>query len=319
MMTVLRRLCIVLVAAAGGLLVLGGPALAQTLTSGDEASSFVVLTGNLDVPEGATFDAAVIFDGPLSIDGTVNGDAVAFNGDVTVNGTVRGDVLAFHGRVTVSPDAQVLGDVTSSQTPVVAPGTVSGTVKRGAELNLGRNLGWPALFGRVLWWVITTGSVFLLGLVLTLLLPRASDALAETALRRVGASAGWGAAAFLGLPILAVLTLVTVVAGLVGGGLLLSLVLIYTVGYTVGALALGRALVKAPKHRFVAFLAGFAILRVVALVPFLGGLCFLLAAGWGLGALIVASFHAGRAPIAPSTGGDGDAAVPPVPPMPALP
>lgn len=308
----IRRTLVATLAAAAALLLSAGPALAQTGIA--DRSSYVVLTGRLDVPEGATYDTAVIFDGPMTIEGSVTGDAVAFNGDIIVRGTVDGNVTSLNGRVTVTAAGHVGGDVVSSEAPLVAPGSVAGTVRQGTDFNVG----WSVAFGRFLWWLITTGSVFVLGLLLTLLLPRAADAVAEAALRRAGASAGWGAAAFFGLPILAVVAMLTVVAGLAGFSLLLALVLVYLVGYTAGALALGRALLKPPRARFVAFLAGFAILRAAALVPVLGGLLFVLAAGWGIGACVVAAFRAGRGRSAAGVASPPNA-TPPVPPMPAMP
>jgi hypothetical protein len=38
--------------------------------------------------------------------------------------------------------------------------------------------------------------------------------------------------------------------------------------------AIGRLLIKLPSSRFLAFLAGLAILRVLALIPVVGGLAF---------------------------------------------
>ena len=54
----------------------------------------------------------------------------------------------------------------------------------------------------------------------------------------------------------------------------------------------------------VAFLAGWAILRVVALIPILGGLVWFAAVVFGLGALVVAIWHArgARRAVAPSQG-----------------
>jgi hypothetical protein len=68
--------------------------------------------------------------------------------------------------------------------------------------------------------------------------------------------------------------------------------------------------VKAPAtSRFLAFLAGWAILRVIALVPALGGLVWLLASIFGLGVLWVAGRLAAGQPSEPHT-------IPPAP-MPA--
>jgi hypothetical protein len=82
---------------------------------------------------------------------------------------------------------------------------------------------------------------------------------------------------------------VIVVAIPLGLFMLLALALLYTLGYVAGAHAIGRLLVKAPTSRFIAFLAGWAILRVLALVPVLGGLAWTLASIFGLGVLWVAS------------------------------
>ena len=305
----------VLAFCVGAFLAAAAPALAQTSgSSTTTGNSFVVLTGRLEVAAGETYDTAVIFDGPLLMDGTVLHDAVAFNGDVIVTGSVGGNVVALNGRVVVQEGAHVGGNVTSKEAPEIAPGTVAGTISHGTNFDVH----WGRVFGRVFLWFVMSGSVFLLGIVLTLLLPRAADAAADAAVRRVGPSIGWGAAGFFGLPVLGVLALVTVVAGAAGLGLLLALLLIYTVAYTVGAYALGRILVKPPRHRFLAFLAGFAILRVAALIPVLGGLLFVLTAGWGMGAAIVAAYRAGRGRTEAPSALPG-VTPPPTPPMPSLP
>ena len=312
-----RRRFAAVVSCAGALIVMGGTAGAHAkvaaATSTENDRPFVVLTGELRIPAGERYTNAIIFHGDLVIEGDVAQNAIAFNGDVVVSGHVGGNVTALNGVVIVQRSGSVDGDVISSDPPDVAPGTVAGSISQGTRLDVK----WPALFGRVFWWFATTGSVFVLGLLLTLLLPRAADALAATALGRVGPTIGWGVAGFLGLPVLGFLATITVIAGLAGIGLLLSLMLIYTVAYTVGAYALGRALVKEPRGRFLAFLAGFGILRVAALVPVLGGLAFVVIAGWGIGAMIVATFRAGRgAAGTPSLG--GSVAIPPMPPMPGV-
>ena len=67
--------------------------------------------------------------------------------------------------------------------------------------------------------------------------------------------------------------------------LLLALLPMYAIGYTTSAWLLGRAIVRPPRGRFLAFLAGWGILRAIALVPVLGVLAWLGAAVFGLGAL----------------------------------
>ncbi len=63
----------------------------------------------------------------------------------------------------------------------------------------------------------------------------------------MGGSIGFGFMLFLGIPILGVIMLVTIVGGLFGVALLTGMVLLYSVAYAAGALALGRLLLKEPR------------------------------------------------------------------------
>jgi hypothetical protein len=69
--------------------------------------------------------------------------------------------------------------------------------------------------------------------------------------------------------------------------------LIYGIGYTTGAWIIGRRVVSRSSP-IVAFLVGWGILRAVALVPFLGGLAWLVAVVVGLGVIVVAVGRARR-------------------------
>jgi hypothetical protein len=143
--------------------------------------------------------------------------------------------------------------------------------------------------GRVAWWIGYSVSTLLLGLVLLRVAWGLDDASARAIDRRLGGVFGFGALTFFLSPVVAVLLFVTVVAIPLGVFLLLALGLVYTIGYAVAAIALGRIVVKAPTSRYLAFLAGWGALRVVALVPFLGGLTWAWATVVGFGVLWVAA------------------------------
>jgi cytoskeletal protein CcmA (bactofilin family) len=315
-----RRWLIASAAIGVALVALLAPAALAQSSGADAASSgnaFVVLTGRLDVRSGDTFDDAVILDGDATIDGTVTRTVMAFNGDVTVSGTVGQDVVAINGRVTVKNGATVDGNVISSKAPLIAPGaTVNGDVN---QQSFNVDFGNLALVSRIAYWIAASVSSFLIGLLLTLAWPRVSDAIAAAARERVGPSIGWGAIMFFGLPIVGGLLLVTLVGALLGIGILLALVLIYSIGYAAGAFALGRLMLKPPTNRFLAFLLGWGILRLVALVPVLGVLLFVAMSVWGLGAITVAAYRASRgtgatAPVLTQPPGAA-----PLPPMPTAP
>src|SRR5690606_10580234 len=103
----------------------------------------------------------------------------------------------------------------------------------------------------------------------------------------------WGVVVLIGLPIAAVIAMVTLVGLPLGLGILLALGLIYGVGYVAGAWVLGRRILRTSAP-VLAFLVGWGILRLIALVPILGGLVSLAATVVGLGAIVVALFTARR-------------------------
>jgi hypothetical protein len=272
----------------GAVVAVPAAAAAQETEDRDE---LVVLSGEARIPEGTTWDEVVIFHGPAVVEGDV-GDVVAFDGSVTVTGTVEEDVVAFNGPVTVRSTGTVRGDVLSRRDVVIEDGgRVLGEVRDDFGAFFARPF--PFFVGWVLAWLAVSVSTLLLGLILAFLAPRALDAADRAWRGRRGAAVGWGVLFLVGLPLLAVLALVTLLGIPFGIGLLLALGLLYAVGYVVGALLLGRVIVKSGSV-LVAFLVGWAILRAIALVPVLGGIVGAVATVLGLGAVAVATWRARR-------------------------
>ena len=254
------------------------------------AEAFVVLSGRADVPQGQQVGDLVVFHGSSAVDGTVDGSLTAFDAPVTIAGRVNGDVVVFNGRVELRPGANVTGDVVSQQPPVVAAGATIGGATRRVQTDVRWDgLGWIGAFA---WWLAVSVSTLVVGLVLLWLVGRGADRIVDAGRTQVGGAIGWGLLVFLALPIIGIIALVTVVGIPLGIGLLAALGLIYAVGYSAGAWILGRSLVRGRTAWIVAFLAGWAILRVLALVPVLGGLLGFAAVVFGLGALIVAIWRA---------------------------
>lgn len=282
----LRRSLVAAVFVGLSVALIAPTALAQE--DGDvDTDDHVVLTGGLVLPEGETARTAVVFNGDVTIGGTVSETLVVFNGRTEITGTVEEDVIVFNGAVLLRSGSRVGGDVVSRQTPQIEEGaTVEGTVD---DLPTRWDY-WDVTFvGRFVWWLAYTISTLVLGLIL-LMLARGLDGAAIRALRdRLGGTIGFGVLWFFVLPIIAVLLFVTVVGIPLGLFLLFALGLIYTIGYVVGAHAIGRLVVKEPSSRYVAFLVGWGALRVIALIPFLGGLAWTVATVLGLGTLWVAA------------------------------
>jgi hypothetical protein len=251
----------------------------------------VVITGPVTIGGGQTADDVVVIDGPVTVDGRVRGDLVVVNGTVRISGTVDGDVVTIAKRLILEPGARVGGDVVyGDERPVVPRGaTVGGEVRRVDFDEVADPLGFV---GWIAVWLAVTVSTLILGLLMLWLAPRALEAAWESGRTALGPAIGWGLALFFGIPIVAVIALITLVGIPLGIGLLLALLPLYALGYTTAAWLLGRRIVASRRRRVVAFLAGLGILRLLALIPILGGIVWFAATVLGLGALVVAVWRA---------------------------
>jgi cytoskeletal protein CcmA (bactofilin family) len=285
-----------------------GPASAATRDVDDDAR--VSITGPVRIGAGERSDGVVSVDGSVLVAGLVDGDVFVVHGDVlvtdrgrvtgavtvvrgdaVVQGTVRDGVTATSGRAVIGASAAVGGDVRSSKRPDVAPGArVSGDVEKTDFATMFTVAGWIAL---ALLWLAATVTLLVVGILFLALFPRAALAASVAARESTGISILWAAILGIGIPIVAGVLSATVVALPLGVGLLLAVAIVLPLGYAVTSLVLGRLIARGVGD-IPAFLIGFAILRAVALIPGLGLLVGFLAAIFGLGALTVAAWRAGR-------------------------
>ena len=292
--------CLGAVAVAGALFAASAsPAHGVTVhsTSDDDADTVVVVVADVRVPRGEQVDNVVLVHGDVRIDGLAEGDVFVVNGDVVVAGRVRGDVTSLNGRVTLLSNARVAGDVVSKDPPRIARSAqVGGDVDRARDrFALGR-LG---TIGRVFLWLAGTVSTLVLGVLILLVAPRGADALAEAGRSRIGPAVGLGFALLIGIPLVGVLLSVSLVGLPVGLATLLALALIYGIGYTAGAIFVGRLMIGPPGRRWWAFFAGWGLLRVLAIVPVLGVLVMIAAVVLGLGSIAIAVHRGQRSPSTP--------------------
>jgi hypothetical protein len=279
-------------------LALALPASASAGTRSDSGNPLIVIAGDVTVPAGKTVEGVFIAHGDARIAGRVDGDVVLLSGDALVSGTIEGDLVTAGGTARLLPAAHVTGDVRyGSDRPVVAGAArVNGDVTN--EDWTGAVDFLPFLGGFLIWLAVGISS-FLLGAALLLLAPRAADAVQAQARERTGPVIAIGIAVAICLPVAAVLATAIVVGIPLAVGIMLALAPLAAVAYAASAYTLGRALVKPPRGRLLAFLAGLALLRALALVPILGLLVGLAAAVFGLG-LLGAAIGAARKPEQPA-------------------
>lgn len=272
-------------------------AVAPAATASDEGGgedAIVVISGDVTVERGQVVEGVFIASGDARIDGYVDGDVAVLSGDVVVRGTIDGSLFTASGQARLLPTAEVTGDVSyGDERPIVA-GTarVRGDVQKEGWPDLGGLLPW---IGGFLLWLAVGISTLVLGGLLLLIAPRAADAIHARSRERIGPVIAIGFAILIVLPITAFIAAITLLglplAILVG----LALLPLGAVAYVTSAYALGRAILKPPRERMLAFLVGLAILRLGALIPILGLLVGLAAVIFGLG-LIGAAIGAARDP-----------------------
>jgi len=275
----------------GLLLCLSLLAVAPAQADAADPKERVVITGPVLVDKGETSGDVVVIDGDVLVRGTVDGDLVVINGEVTLRGTVKGDVIAGKDKVMLGSNGRIDGDLRygDKKPEGATPDKVKGDVERFDFESIAA----PAGAGVVLLlWLAVTVSMFLLGLVVLLLFPRAADAVAKAS---IGKSLLVGLAVLILLPLLAILALVTIIGIPLGLVLLLTFVVLLAIAYVSAAWVLGRRILKPPKARILAFLVGLVLLRLLALIPFVGGLIGFLAVLLGLGALALAAGRSRKA------------------------
>ncbi|MCW2987129.1 MAG: polymer-forming cytoskeletal protein [Solirubrobacterales bacterium] len=271
------------------------PAVASAGSTGAGAEdAIVVLSGDVEVERGETVEGVFIASGDARIAGRVDGDVVLLSGDVVVSGRIDGDLFTAGGEARLLPSAEVTGDVGygDKHPQVSLDARVHGDVTKQDWPDVGGFFSW---FAGVVVWLAASLSLLVLGALLLLIAPRAADALEARSRERAGPLIAIGIAIAIVLPITALVAAITLVGLPLALGIGLSLLPLGAVAYLVSAYALGRRILKPPRHRMLSVLAGLAILRLVALVPLLGALVGLAALIFGLG-LIGAAIGAAREP-----------------------
>jgi hypothetical protein len=274
-------------------------ALALVAGSASAATDHVVITGGAVVPVGETAGDVIVLDGAVTIAGRATGDVVSVGGPVRVTGRVDGDLIAVSDRAVLGPQARVGGDLRyGDERPVLAPGArVGGEISNEDWADAASGWGWLSALA---WWLAVSVSTLIVGALLVWLAPGALHAAERAVRERLGATVGWGIALVIGVPLLAVLALVTLVGIPFGIALLLATIPILLVAYVTTAWIVGRRVLRnRSTSPWAALLAGWAILRVLALIPVAGALVGLAATVVGLGALAVALWRA-RKPGAPA-------------------
>jgi hypothetical protein len=275
-----------------------------SLISGAVAKNFMSFSETMTLDSsGKIGGSATTFGNTLAIDGKLGRDLLSFGNNTTVSGTIGGGIQAQSNHFRFNSGAQVDG-------PIKIKGEDSPDVSPGAKLAS------PVEFTRVehhtkyeeshfyIWRIIWTAAGILLGLALFLLMPGFAREAADSA-ERYGASFGLGVLVMFGVPIAAIIACITVVGILVGiSTFLLWLFVLFCAHIVVGTIV-GQWLMGHTRETWQLIgrmVVGVILLRVVEMIPHLGGWIRFAVVLWGMGAISLAIYrrlHPASTPIIP--------------------
>lgn len=265
-------------------MIFAGNALAQTDININNAN-LIRFGGSITVPENQTVENAIAFGGSVTVspNAKVVDTAIAFGGDVILQKGVQveGDVYSFGGKIVQEPSAIVRGErATFSDSHGMMYGS-----------NRGRSSFFVQYFFSAIFRISVAVVATILGLIILQTSPQFLPNLATKLRQRSGLAALWGIGAIvsfifgiiflaitlIGIPLIPLLSLTAVIAALVG-----SLGIALFVGQWV--------LRKHERSLQQQFLLGMAIVTVLTLIPFFGGLVVFLVNLFGLGVILLWKF-----------------------------
>lgn len=274
----------------------------QNLTiSGTVAKNFLGGADSAVIdPKGSVGGSATIGAGHILLNGPVGRDVMASAGEINFTNKVGGNVLVNGRRISVDSGAVIGGGLTyySEQPPTVDSGaTIKGAMVEGKHRPHVPSYKQPRYYWHQ---AFKWAASFLFGLALILLVPAFFGDVVRS-LDRVGISGGIGFLTLVGIPIAAIIACCTIVGLAVGiSSLLVYVIACYSahifVGVWVGRKLLGEGTGTGAMLGRLAL--GLAILTVIRLVPWLGGLVGFLVLLWGFGALGVTVYRRLRPTLA---------------------
>ena len=262
--------------------------------SGTVGGDLMSWSNQLDVMEDATIAGDLRSSGSfVRVGGTVDGDMRATAGRIVIEGTVRGDANLTADRIILAPEAEILGDLRYSSRRPLRPGAadrVAGTITAIEDVDDTDAAGFA--WWQILLWVWQTLAALLTGSVLVVLVGPVLNRTVAALGGRATIATLIGFAAFLIVPILAVVTLATLVGlplGLAVGALYLGA--LYIAKIPVAVWLGDRLLTRVGRpgaSRFATLAIGIVLLYALFAAPYVGWLIWLFATWLGLGAMVLA-------------------------------
>lgn len=283
---------VALVVAVLALLLAPGRALAQEQME----DVLVRVHGTVDLAAGESVDILVAVNSPAEVAGTVRDTLVIVNETATLSGEVGRDVFVWNGSLQLEPSARIGGDVVliSGSLEQADGATIGGTVEERSGASIAAEMNRVSAAMSFAAWLGMTLLLVAVALGWAAIGGRQLSAIAGLLGARPWLAAGAAAIFWILLPFVVFLAFVTVIGFPIGLALLLIVApLLWGLGYVVAGTRLGffvddlRRVTPDLAHPYLEAVLGVAILQLVALIPFVGGIVTALAGLFGAGAILV--------------------------------
>jgi cytoskeletal protein CcmA (bactofilin family) len=279
------------VRAAGGSVTIDGPV----------GGGVSVAAGDVRIGRGATIaGSAGLFAGTITIDGRIEGSLKASGERLVINGEVKGDVKAAADEIVLGPGAKIMGSLRYVSGKEITKGegaVIAGTVTRKepgskeAEEDMPHVKHGPSIAGTVFSFLALLGCGALFLSVAPIFSVETPDRIKATPLKAFGV----GLLSVIGVPILALMFIMTIVGIPVGLLLFMLYPIALLLGFIVGTLFIGNAgagLLKRPPPPTIAAAVGYfalalALVMLVTKAPSIGGLLLFVLILMGVGAFEV--------------------------------
>jgi len=238
---------------------------------------------------------AHMFCGNIMLGGKINGALYARCGEIIISGKVGKGANIKADKITLTPTAVIEGDFiyTSKKEAKISTGAqiLGKTVHNLPGKKESKTSAWD-----VFWWIIWRISELITGFLLIALFAKQMNAFKEAATRSFLKTIGVGLLAFIVIPIIALLFVVTIVG--------LPLTLVLTAFYVVAlflasnftGLPFGEGILRlfkkqGPISPYLAMTVGVILIQLLETVPYFGTLVLLVAAWVGLGSILLGGYR----------------------------
>lgn len=273
-------------------LIFAGNALAQTDININN-TNLIRFGGSVTVPENQVVENALAFGGSVTVspNAKVVDTAIAFGGDVILQkgARVEGDAYSFGGKIVQEPGAIIGGErATFSDRHGMMYGS-----------NRGRSSFFAQYFFSTIFRTCSAVVAAILGLIILQTSPQFLPNLATKLGQHPGLTALWGIGAIVSFVFATVFLAITLIGIPLIPLLSLTAVITALVGSLGVALFVGQRLFRNGNWSLQQqFLVGLAILTVMTLIPFFGGLVVFLVNVFGLGIILLSQFGREKPQIA---------------------